>query len=142
MDIEIRIGEGAKVDAILGGLVVSTDQPIGAGGDGTAPAPFVLFLASIGTCAGFYVQQFCRSRGIPTDGLRIVQRIDRDPATHLVNRVTIEIGLPADFPEKYRSAVVNAANVCAVKKALEHPPTVQTVIAGDRPPAGQPLPTR
>ena len=129
MDMEIRIGEGAQVDAVLGDLVVRTDQPLGAGGGGTAAAPFVLFLASIGTCAGFYVQQFCRQRGIPTDGLRIVQRMDRDPGTHLLTRVTLEIGLPPDFPEKYRSAVLNAANVCAVKKHLEHPPVVRTVIA-------------
>ena len=129
MDMEIRIGEGAQVDAVLGDLVVRTDQPLEAGGGGTAAAPFVLFLASIGTCAGFYVQQFCRQRGIPTEGIRIVQRMDRDPATHLVARVDLEIRLPPEFPEKYRSAVLNAANVCAVKKHLEHPPVVRTVIA-------------
>ena len=130
MDMEIRMGEGTRVDALLGDLVVHTDQPLEAGGGGTAAAPFVLFLASIGTCAGFYVQQFCRARGIPTDGIRIVQRMERDPATRLLGRIDVEIQLPEGFPERYRAAVLNAANVCAVKKHLEHPPVVRTLLTG------------
>ena len=59
---------GARVDAHFGPYTVKTDQPPSGGGQGSAPAPFSLFLASIGTCAGIYVLGFCRQRGLPTDG--------------------------------------------------------------------------
>ena len=42
----------------------------------------------------------------------------------MTERVEIEILLPADFPDKYREAVVRAANQCAVKKLMENPPAI------------------
>ena len=46
---------GKRVDAEYGGFTVRTDQPPQSGGEGSAPQPFDLFLASIATCAGIYV---------------------------------------------------------------------------------------
>jgi putative redox protein len=113
---------GARVDAHFGPYTVKTDQPPSGGGEGSAPAPFSLFLASIATCAGIYVLGFCRQRGLPTDGLRLVQRVERDPLTHMVAKVSLDIELPPGFPEKYRDAVIRSAEQCAVKKAIENPP--------------------
>ncbi len=113
---------GARVDAHFGPYTVKTDQPPSGGGEGSAPAPFSLFLASIGTCAGIYVLGFCRQRNLPTDGIRLVQRMDTDPFTHMVAKVSLEIQVPASFPEKYRDALIRSAEQCAVKKHLENPP--------------------
>ena len=102
-----------------------TDQPPAGGGDGSAPTPFATFLSTIGTCAGIYVLGFCQQRGIATDGIRLVQRMRTDPLTHLVNDVEVTIELPRGFPAKYADAVVRAAELCAVKKHLEHPPKIR-----------------
>ncbi len=125
MDMSITFPGGARVDAQLGPFTIRTDQPAQAGGEGSAPTPFSLFLASIGTCAGIYVLGFCGQRGLPTDGIEIRQRADRDPATGLIGRVHLDIAVPASFPEKYREALVRAAGQCAVKKHLEHPPSFE-----------------
>ena len=117
MDMEIVFPGGAQVDAVLpGGMVITTDQ------DGSAPAPFTLFLTAIGTCAGIYVLSFCKQRGLPTEGLRIVQRNRTSPVTRMVEAVELDIQLPPDFPEQYKEAVIRSANLCAVKKHLENPP--------------------
>jgi len=113
---------GKRVDAEYGGFTVRTDQPPRAGGEGSAPQPFDLFLASIATCAGIYVKGFCDSRQIPTDGLGLEMQIERDPATHRVAKLVIEIRLPAGFPETHREAVIRAADQCAVKKHIFAPP--------------------
>lgn len=126
MDMIIEFPGGAKVDATFGGFTVKTDQPPMGGGDGSAPSPFETFLASIGTCAGIYVLGFCRQRGLPTDGIRIIQRTRRDPMTGLVGQVDLEIQVPPSFPEKYHESLVRSANMCAVKKHLEHPPSFNT----------------
>ena len=63
----VTFGGGKKVNAEFNGFTIATDQAIYAGGEGAAPEPFSLFLASIGTCAGIFVLSFCQSRGIPTD---------------------------------------------------------------------------
>ncbi len=116
MEMEIVFPGGQRVDARFGPMVVETNQ------DGTAPAPFALFLASIGTCAGIYVLGFCQQRGLPTEGMRIMQRMHTNPFTRMVERVELDIQLPPNFPEKYREAVIRAAELCAVKKHMETPP--------------------
>ncbi len=131
MEMEISFPGGARVDAAFGNFSIQTDQPPQGGGTGSAPTPFALFLASIGTCAGIYVLGFCRQRNIPTENIRIRQRMEFDLETHMVNHVTLDILLPPDFPAKYTPALVNTVKLCAVKKHLEQPPafTVETHIA-------------
>ena len=125
MEMLIDFPGGARVDAHFNGFTVKTDQPAAGGGQDSAPAPFDYFLASLGTCAGIYISGFCRSRNIPTDNIRIVQKHEFDPTTHMVTRVTFDIQLPPDFPERYKPAVIRAAEMCKVKKTLENPPTFE-----------------
>jgi ribosomal protein S12 methylthiotransferase accessory factor len=125
MKMEIFFDEGKKVNARYNGHVIKTDQPVESGGNGSAAAPFDLFLASIGTCAGIYVKSFCMQRGIPTDDIKIIQNMGYDLEKGLIGKIKLEIMLPPDFPEKYKSAVVNAANLCAVKKHLLNPPEIE-----------------
>ena len=122
MEMEITFPGGARVDANFSAFSVKTDQPMQGGGQGSAPTPFATFLASIGTCAGIYVLDFCQQRGIPTRDIKIVQRMHSDQMTGLVGQIDLEIQLPPDFPEKYKAAVIRSAEQCAVKKHLEHPP--------------------
>ena len=124
MEMLIDFPGGARVDAHFNQFTVKTDQPAQGGGEGSAPTPFATFLASLGTCAGIYVLGFCRQRGIPTDGIRLLQRMESDPATGLIGHVSLDIQLPPGFPEKYRDAMIRAAEQCAVKKHLEHPPVI------------------
>ena len=108
----------ARVDAHFGQFTVKTDQPPVA----SAPTPFATFLASIGTCAGIYVLGFCQQRGLPTKGIRIVQRMQSNPFSGLVSNIDLEIQVPEIFPEKYCPALVKSAELCAVKKHFENPP--------------------
>jgi len=122
MEMVIGFPGGAKVDAHFGPYTVNTDQPRMGGGDGSAPTPFAVFLASIGTCAGIYVLGFCQQRGLPTDGIKIVQRMHSDPFSGMVGKIDLEIQVPPTFPEKYRPSLVRSAELCAVKKHFEKPP--------------------
>jgi putative redox protein len=130
MEMTITFPGGARVDAQFGPFTVPTDQPPEGGGEGSAATPFATFLASIGTCAGIYVLGFCRQRGLPTDSIRLTQRMEGDRTTGLIGRIGIDIHVPPEFPEKYHAALIRAADQCAVKKHLEHPPTfdVRTVV--------------
>jgi ribosomal protein S12 methylthiotransferase accessory factor len=125
--MEMKISfEGKKiVNAEFNGQIISTDQPIQAGGEGSAPAPFTLFLASIGTCAGIYVRSFCDQRKIPTDNISISQKMEYNYKTRMIDKIELKVNLPGDFPEKYKQAVINAANLCAVKEHLKNPPDIE-----------------
>jgi putative redox protein len=131
MDMQIYFPGGKRVYADYGGFTIETDQPARGGGDDSAPAPFDLFLASIGTCAGIYALGFMQQRGIDPEGSGIAMRTHFDQSAGLISKIDLELKLPADFPEKYRAAVVNAMNLCAVKKHLHQPPEFElTTVAG------------
>jgi putative redox protein len=128
MDMEIFFPGKKRVHARYKGFVIETDQPVQSGGDESAPAPFDLFIASIGTCAGIYVLTFLEQRSLPTEGAGIVLRQERDPETKLVSKIALEIKLPAGFPDRYRDAVIRAAEQCAVKRHLDNPPAFATYV--------------
>lgn len=120
MEILIDFPGGKRVDAHYGNIDIQTDQ------DGSLPSPFELFLTSLGTCAGIYVLGFCQNRSLPTEGIRIVERIHRDPLTRHMDQIDLEIQVPESFPAQYHEALVKTANLCAVKKAIENPPRFNT----------------
>src|ERR1035437_6455672 len=99
-EIIVTLPGGRRVDAQVGGHVVHTDQPKDNGGEDVAPSPFDMFLASLGTCAGIFVQGFCAKRGLPFEGIRIIERPTFGPDGVLAS-VELDIELPPSFPEKY-----------------------------------------
>ncbi|MDX9991281.1 MAG: OsmC family protein [Anaerolineales bacterium] len=121
MEMIIDFPGGARVDAHFGSFTVNTDQPAAGGGESSAPTPFAIFLASIGTCAGIYVLGFCRQRGLDSAGIRIVQRMHSD-FSGMIKKIDLEIQVPPSFPEKYRESLIRSAELCAVKKHFENPP--------------------
>lgn len=125
--MKILFDGNKKVSAEFNGQLISTDQPLQAGGEGTAPAPFTLFLASIGTCAGIYIKSFCDQRKISTDGISLTQKMNYNYKTRLIDKIQLKVELPDHFPEKYRKAIVNAANLCAVKEHLKNPPSIEVI---------------
>jgi ribosomal protein S12 methylthiotransferase accessory factor len=123
MDMLIDFPGGDRVDAHFGPFTVPTDQPSIGGGAASAPTPFAVFLSSIGTCAGIYVLGFCKQRNLPTEGIRILERVNSNPANGMLDSIDLEIQVPESFPEKYRDSLVRSAELCKVKKTIENPPT-------------------
>ncbi len=135
VSMQIVFPGGKRVSALYHGFTIETDQSPQSGGHGSAPEPFDLFLASIGTCAGLYVLNFCEARNIPVGDARLIVRPERDTETGLVGKITIDIQLPAEFPEHYVEAVKRAVQLCTVKKHLDNPPvfevfTTSSALAG------------
>lgn len=122
MDMLITFPGNKKVDSTYKGFTVHTDQAVSEGGENTAPEPFDLFLASIGTCAGIYVSSFCRERQIDTTDLRLILGFSPNATSGMVEQIDIQIKLPSGFPEKYKNAVIRSAEMCFVKKHLSAPP--------------------
>jgi ribosomal protein S12 methylthiotransferase accessory factor len=135
--IEVGFPGGQRVDARVGEFTIATDQTPEHGGEGRAPQPYDLFLASIATCAGIFALKFCQTRKIPTDGLSLAlewRGNETDPASA---QVLLRLTLPEGFPERYRDGIVRAMELCAVKRTIQAPPRFVTEVAqGPGPSAG------
>lgn len=125
MEIKITFPGGKRVNAEFDGFVIKTDQPVKYGGENSAPSPYDHFLASIGTCAGFFILSFCEKRNIPTENISLVEHLEhgktKDGKT-FIEKIVLEIIVPPDFPEKYHSALIKVADQCSVKKTILNPP--------------------
>ena len=64
----------------------------------------------------------CQQRQIDTTGIEIHQYMHVNPEKFRIDEIELEIKLPEGFPEKYKQAVIQAAQLCAVKKHLQDPP--------------------
>ncbi len=126
MEMIIDFPGGSRVDAHFDEFTIKTDQSPRGGGEGSAPEPFATFLASIGTCAGIYVLSFCSHRGLSAEGVRIIQRMNRNQLTRRIETIDLEIQVPPDFPKKYHKALIRSADQCAVKQYLQNPPGFNT----------------
>jgi putative redox protein len=135
MDIHVTFPGGKLVDAKIGDFTIRTDQPRDLGGEASFPAPFELFLASLATCAGIYALGFCQARGLSTEGLGLSQHHEFDASGKHLEKVRLELTLPAGFPETHRAAIVRAVENCKVKKAIAQAPTFEVAVVGSPPAA-------
>jgi ribosomal protein S12 methylthiotransferase accessory factor len=112
---------GTRVDAHFGNFIVQTDQPPSS----SAPTPFDMFGFDRNLrrhlCAGS-----CRQRGL---SLRFEDRAAEE-RTRRPGRLAVSCwtsSCPPAFRRSTTEAVIQSAQLCAVKKHLEHPPVFDIV---------------
>lgn len=127
MQMEVTFEGNKKVHSHYKGFTVETDQTVKGGGDGSAPEPYDLFLSALGTCAGVYMIYFCEKRNIPTEGMKMTVEAVKNQKTKLFESIRMQVCLPDGLPDKYRSAVLRAAEMCTVKRSLANPPSIEIV---------------
>jgi len=99
---------------------ILVDQPEKGGGADAGPAPIELLGVSLGTCVALYVQQFCQSRGLPYDGLRVEvqQRGAQNP--NRIGEFAVRVVLPGGVPEEHRAILERVARSCPAHNTLAH----------------------
>ncbi|MGZ5555746.1 MAG: OsmC family protein [Candidatus Aminicenantales bacterium] len=127
-ELKVVFAGNYRVDVEYKGFTVKTDQPVGEGGDGTAPSPFDVFLVSLAACAGYYALAFCKERKILTEGLGVIMTTERGEVSKMVDKISIAVTPPAGFPEKYRDALVKSVDHCTVKAHILRPPRFEVVL--------------
>lgn len=122
MNIEVNLLDGFKVQAQVDALSIIADQPALKGGSGDFPSPYEYFLASIGLCAGYYIQSYCRARNIETKDITILQKNIKqvDQSNKLL--IELNIKLPTDLSEKDRTGILRSIEGCTVKKTISAMP--------------------
>ncbi len=119
---------GVKFAAKVRSHVVVVDQPVYGGGEDAGPMPIEMLGVSLGTCVALYVQQFCHTRGLPTDGMRV--EVDQLGARN-PNRVgvfAVKVVLPAALPPQYAEMLERVARSCPAHNTLQHSARVDLTI--------------
>lgn len=99
---------------------IIVDQPEKGGGADAGPSPIELLGVSLGTCVALYVQQFCHSRELPYEGLRVEvqQRGAQNP--NRIGEFAVKVVLPAGIPEEHAAMLERVARSCPAHNTLAH----------------------
>jgi uncharacterized OsmC-like protein len=109
---------GMRFSAQVRSHVVATDQIERVGGTDTAPSPIELLGASLGSCIAFYVQQFCESRRLPYEGMRVeVEQLNaKGPAR--VWKFVARVVMPSALPKGYSEILERVVRSCPAHNTL------------------------
>ncbi|HET9011330.1 MAG TPA: OsmC family protein [Gemmatimonadaceae bacterium] len=110
---------GLKFAAQVRSHRIVVDQPQGAGGEDAGPMPLELLGVSLGTCIALYVQQFCESRKLPYEGMRVEvkQHGAADPGR--IGEFVVRVLLPYELPAHQAELVERVARSCPAHHTLE-----------------------
>jgi putative redox protein len=130
--VEVNFPDSATIRARCKGLVVDVGLPPDRGGDPDGLGPFDILLCSLATCTGFHVLTFLEERGMSATEAGLSIEAKRNVDSHLLERVTLEIRVPKEFPDKYRAAIVRAAEACLIRTQLgQQPEFAASVVVAD-----------
>jgi len=136
MRVEVRYKNQLQFQAITRGHEILSDQPLANGGDDTGMTPPEWFLASLGSCVGFYAVKYLQTRGLDAAGLSIdvsAQKTLDSPAR--LDDIEIRLSLPIVLSDHHQQGLRKAVDVCIIHNTLMHPPRMTTQIAHTAPEA-------
>jgi putative redox protein len=107
---------------------IACDQPAENGGYDEGMTPPELFLASLGSCAGFYAAQYLRKHNLATEGTWIKVTAEKAKNPPRLDDLRIEVELPVELSEHHRAGVEEAIHHCLIHNTLLHPPRVSVEI--------------
>jgi putative redox protein len=111
------------------GHEIDVDQPVGDGGEDTAPTPTELFVAALASCVAFYARRYLTRHGLPADGLEVTAGYETGTRPARVVAVRIEVTPPAGLPPQRQDALLAVASHCTVHNTLTTPPAVDIRLA-------------
>ncbi|HTX41931.1 MAG TPA: OsmC family protein [Acidobacteriaceae bacterium] len=108
--------------------VVVADQPPENGGFDEGMTPPELFLAALGSCAGYYAAEYLRQKGLATEGTRVKVVAEKVPNPARIDNIRIEVELPMACEERDRAGVDRAVHRCLIHNTLMQPPKVEIAV--------------
>jgi uncharacterized OsmC-like protein len=117
------------------GHKVYCDQPTEAGGFDEGMTPPEFFLASLGTCAGYYAAEYIKTRNLPNDGLAVRVTAEKVKNPGRLDDIRIFVEYPHNVEPRHYDGLNKAVRACLIHNTLTHPPKVTTEIEGAPKPA-------
>lgn len=110
------------------------DQPAPKGED-SAPMPMELMGAALATCIALYVQQYCASRNLPYQGMRVELQQHSVKNPYRLGTLEVRVVLPEPLAPEHMEMLDRAARSCPVHNTLTHPPQLDILIEAPTPAA-------
>jgi putative redox protein len=112
---------------------IVSDQPTENGGFDEGMTPPELFLASLGSCAGFYAAQYLKKHHLASEGtiVRVSAEKAQDPAR--LDNFRIALELPCHLTQDHMEGIEQAVQHCLIHNTLLHLPRISIEVKAAEP---------
>jgi putative redox protein len=124
----VKFRSGVSFDVESRGHKLVSDQPREIGGADDGMTPPELFLASIGTCAGYYAIQYLKARNLPQEGLNVRVWAEKAMQPARIGTIRIDVEAPGAEDEKNHAGLVRAVEKCLIHNTLLHTPEIAITV--------------
>ena len=114
---------------------LQADDPLTAGGQDAAPAPYELLLAALGACKVITLRMYAKRHGWPLQGAQLnlshgkVHAEDSancESAGSLIDQIDVEMTLLGDLSAEQRQTLLAIAEKCPVHRTLTSEVRIRT----------------
>jgi putative redox protein len=107
---------------------IVSDQPAADGGYDEGMTPPELFLASLGSCAGFYAAVYLRKHKLALEGTRVRVHAEKLKNPARMDNFRIELEVPVELSETHKAGVEESVHHCLIHNTLLHPPKIAIAV--------------
>ena len=101
-----------------------SDQPLESGGFDEGMTPPELLLASLGSCAAYYVAQYLRRDFLAPEGTRVRVFAEKAQSPARLAHFRIEVDVPVALDKSHEEGIERAVHHCLVHNTLLNPPQI------------------
>lgn len=107
-----------KFESEMGKHTMTIDVPAAMGGSDRGPTPPELFIASLGSCVGAFVANYCAKSGVDATDLRVDVAFEKAENPTRLTDVQVTIFLPHGECKNRRQAMQRVAEHCPVHETI------------------------
>lgn len=105
-------------ESTMGDHKLIIDVPGDWGGQNRGPTPPQVFIASLGSCVGALVVNYCNKAGLNTEGLSVDVSFDKVPDPTRLENIDITVDLPNAEIKGREKAILRVAEHCPVHETV------------------------
>ena len=109
-----------QLETVMGNHKLIVDMPESMGGKNRGPMPPQLFAASLGSCVGVLITDFCHKHNLNPDGLEVHATYEMANHPIRISQIKVDIKLPhvTCDDECTKKAIMHVAEHCPVHETI------------------------
>jgi uncharacterized OsmC-like protein len=124
MEMKIAYKGKKKFMVTTRGQQLLVDQPIEDEGTDEGMTPPEIFVASLATCMGVYVLNYCKNIGINPNDMILSVEWEKTSNPARIGKIKVDIKLPKIKAKDRQQAIIKVAEHCLVHNTIHNPPEI------------------
>lgn len=102
----------------VGDHILTIDVPPAMNGKGRGPTPPEVFIASLGSCVGAFVANYCEPKGVSTQDMTVDVTFEKASNPTRLTDLQIQVNLPQAECNGREKAILRVAEHCPVHETI------------------------